>query len=66
LGTAFFYAKFDGILGMGYPEGVIAKGMTPVFNNMINQGLVEPVFSFYINRHVLFFMRYWCLKIFFI
>ncbi|KYM89486.1 Lysosomal aspartic protease [Atta colombica] len=50
LGTAFFYAKFDGILGMGYPEGVIAKGMTPVFNNMINQGLVEPVFSFYTNR----------------
>ncbi|XP_018059609.1 PREDICTED: lysosomal aspartic protease-like [Atta colombica] len=51
LGTAFFYAKFDGILGMGYPEGVIAKGMTPVFNNMINQGLVEPVFSFYTNRN---------------
>ncbi|EGI64804.1 Lysosomal aspartic protease [Acromyrmex echinatior] len=58
LGTALFYAKFDGILGMGYSEGVVAKGMIPVFNNMIKQGLVEPVFSFYINRHVLFFMHY--------
>ncbi|XP_011055941.1 PREDICTED: lysosomal aspartic protease-like [Acromyrmex echinatior] len=51
LGTALFYAKFDGILGMGYSEGVVAKGMIPVFNNMIKQGLVEPVFSFYINRN---------------
>ncbi|KYN34842.1 Lysosomal aspartic protease [Trachymyrmex septentrionalis] len=58
LGIALLYATFDGILGMGYPEGVVATGMTPVFNNMIKQGLVEPVFSFYLNRHVLFFMRY--------
>ncbi|XP_018397794.1 PREDICTED: lysosomal aspartic protease-like [Cyphomyrmex costatus] len=49
-GTAFVYSKFDGILGMGYPEGVVAKGMTPIFNNMIKQGLVEPLFSIYVNR----------------
>ncbi|KAG5339928.1 ASPP protease, partial [Acromyrmex charruanus] len=46
LGTALFYAKFDGILGMGYPEGVVAKGMIPVFNNMIKQGLVNSVSEF--------------------
>ncbi|KYN16999.1 Lysosomal aspartic protease [Trachymyrmex cornetzi] len=52
LGSNFVHWKFDGILGMGYLE-ISSKRMTPVFINMIEQGLVElPVFSIYINRHV--------------
>ncbi|KYM99594.1 Lysosomal aspartic protease [Cyphomyrmex costatus] len=41
--------KFDGILGMGF--STISFEMSPVFTNMIKQGLLpRPVFSFYLNR----------------
>ncbi|XP_018367047.1 PREDICTED: lysosomal aspartic protease-like [Trachymyrmex cornetzi] len=54
LGSNFVHWKFDGILGMGYLE-ISSKRMTPVFINMIEQGLVElPVFSIYINRNPLY------------
>ncbi|XP_028426413.1 nothepsin [Perca flavescens] len=49
-GSAFVMAKFDGILGMGYPSLAEILG-NPVFDNMLAQRTVdEPVFSFYLSR----------------
>ncbi|XP_062835846.1 cathepsin E [Anolis carolinensis] len=44
-------ATFDGIAGLAYPP-LEPDGMTPIFDNMIAQNLVElPIFSFYLNRN---------------
>lgn len=49
-GIAFLFSKFDGILGMGF-EQISVDHVAPVFNNMMDQGLVpKPVFSFWLNR----------------
>ncbi|XP_033991659.1 nothepsin [Trematomus bernacchii] len=49
-GSAFVMARFDGVLGMGYPALAEILG-NPVFDNMLAQKLLDqPVFSFYLSR----------------
>lgn len=48
-GSTFLSAKFDGILGLGYPRLSEVLG-NPVFDNLIAEKIVDkPVFSFYIG-----------------
>ncbi|NWI00327.1 PEPE protein, partial [Tichodroma muraria] len=49
-GQFFVDVKFDGILGLGYPN-LAADGITPVFDNLVNQSLLqENLFSVYLSR----------------
>uniref|UniRef100_A0A3B3XBQ1 renin n=1 Tax=Poecilia mexicana TaxID=48701 RepID=A0A3B3XBQ1_9TELE len=46
----FIFAKFDGVLGMGYPN-VAIDGITPVFDQIMSQHILkEEVFSIYYSR----------------
>lgn len=48
----FLFAKFDGVLGMGYPD-VAIDGITPVFDHIMSQHILkEEVFSVYYSRLV--------------
>ncbi|NXL83481.1 PEPE protein, partial [Alectura lathami] len=52
-GQFFIYVKFDGILGLGYPS-LAADGITPVFDNMVNESLLEQnLFSVYLSRETM-------------
>uniref|UniRef100_A0AAV2IW58 Peptidase A1 domain-containing protein n=1 Tax=Knipowitschia caucasica TaxID=637954 RepID=A0AAV2IW58_KNICA len=49
-GSTFAFAKFDGVLGLGYPALAEVSGKT-VFDNIIAQKKVDQaVFSFYLTR----------------
>ncbi|XP_063294413.1 cathepsin D-like [Pelobates fuscus] len=49
-GITFVAAKFDGILGMGYPR-ISVDGAPTVFDDIMEQKLVDNnLFSFYLNR----------------
>ncbi|NXN94615.1 CATD protein, partial [Rhinopomastus cyanomelas] len=49
-GVTFAAARFDGVLGLGYPS-VAAGPARPVFDNMMAQGLFRNnVFSFRLRR----------------
>ena len=49
-GITFVAAKFDGIMGLGYPS-IAVNNITPPVNNMIEQGLLsDGMFAFFLNR----------------
>ncbi|NWX23820.1 PEPA protein, partial [Aegotheles bennettii] len=49
-GDYFYYAPFDGILGLAFPS-IASSGATPVFDNMMQQHLVDKhLFSVFLSR----------------
>ncbi|KAM9278176.1 pepsin A-like [Morus bassanus] len=50
-GTVFYYAPFDGILGLAFPS-ISSSGATPVFDNMMTEDLVaRDLFSVYLSKN---------------
>lgn len=47
---SFVFGKFDGLVGMGFPE-IAVNGAVPAFSNAVKQGLVDPIFSFWLSRN---------------
>eukprot|EP00061_Rhincodon_typus_P018806 g48137.t1 len=49
-GITFYFAPFDGILGLAYPN-IASSHVTPVFDNMVSENLVkQDLFAFYLTR----------------
>jgi cathepsin D len=49
-GVTFAYAKFDGILGLGY-DSISENNITTPFTRLLESGkCAEPVFAFWLNR----------------
>ena len=49
-GDFFYYSPFDGILGLAFPS-IASSGATPVFDNMMTEGLVaKDLFSVYLSK----------------
>ncbi|XP_006868446.1 PREDICTED: napsin-A [Chrysochloris asiatica] len=47
----FTFARFDGILGLGFPKLAVNR-VRPPLDVLVDQGLLDkPVFSFYLNRN---------------
>ena len=46
------HMQADGILGLAFPR-LAASGAQTVFNNMVQQGLVQDYFSVYLSRYQL-------------
>lgn len=47
----FLLAKFDGIVGLGFPEISVGK-VPPIWSSMVDQNLLDKkVFSFWLNRN---------------
>ena len=56
LGLAYSIGKFDGILGLAFPA-ISVDHIPPVFETMVQQGVVaEPVFAFYLRSSLFFYI----------
>lgn len=52
IGEVFLHAKFNGILGLGFPSLAAQYGILPVFDNMMRQELLDyNMFSFYFSTY---------------
>ncbi|XP_061869652.1 pepsin B-like [Colius striatus] len=47
----FYYADFDGIMGMAYPSLAVGGTATALQGMLQQNQLSEPIFSFYFSRH---------------
>lgn len=47
----FTTARFDGIFGLAFPQ-ISVDSVIPPFFNAVKQKLLDPIFSFYLNRNV--------------
>ncbi|NWW52997.1 PEPC protein, partial [Pedionomus torquatus] len=46
----FYYAEFDGILGMAYPSLAVGEMPTALQGMLQQDQLTQPIFSFYFSR----------------